>query len=417
MGMTLSEKILSKHAGRSVKPGEFILAKIDATLSHDANRPLVVDAFKDMGGIKVFNPKQVVMALEHNYPAITESNIVTHQKIREFCEEQKCIFYEGEGIGHSIMMEKGHVLPGNLVVATDSHTTTYGALGAFATGIGSTDMAVALMTGKLWFLVPETIRINLLGTLQPGVFSKDIILYIINKMTADGATYKAVEFGGPVINDLSMDARITLANMSVEMGAKVALIEPDDVTFKWLKNRYSMKFTPEYADPDANYSEIIDIDVSTITPYIAKPHRVDNGVPIEEIEGIPVNQGNIVSCTGARLEDLRNAASILKGRKISVGQRLMIVPSSREVFKAALEEGLISIFVDSGGIIGSPSCAGCSGQKFATPSDGDAVISTANRNFVGRLGNSKAFIYLASPATVAASVLSGKITDPRHFLK
>jgi 3-isopropylmalate/(R)-2-methylmalate dehydratase large subunit len=415
MGMTLVEKILSNHVGRIVKPGEFVLANIDATMSHDANRPLVVDAFKEMGGNKVFNPKHVIMALEHNYPALTESHLVTHQKIREFCKEQKCVFYEGEGIGHSIMMEKGHVLPGDLVVATDSHTTTYGAIGAFATGIGSTDMAVALMTGKLWFLVPETIRINLVGTLQPGVCSKDIILYIINKMTADGATYKAVQFGGSVIKDLSMDARMTIANMSVEMGAKVALIEPDDVTFAWLKNRFNREFSPEYPDPDAEYSEVIDIDVSNITPYVAKPHQVDNGVPIKEVEGTPIHQGNIVSCTGARIEDLRMAATILKGRKISINQRLIIVPSSREVFKTALEEGLISIFVDSGGIIGSPSCAGCSGQKFATPSDGDVVISTANRNFVGRLGNSKAFIYLASPATVAASVLSGKITDPRHF--
>jgi len=417
MGMALVEKILSNHVGRIVKPGEFVLANIDATMSHDANRPLVVDAFKDMGGKKVFNPKHVIMALEHNYPALTESHIVTHQKIREFCKKQKCLFYEGEGIGHSLMMEKGHVLPGDLVVATDSHTTTYGALGAFATGIGSTDMAVALMTGKLWFLVPETIKINLFGTLQPGVFSKDIILYVINKMTADGATYKAVEFGGSVIKDLSMDARITITNMSVEMGAKVALIEPDNVTSAWLKKRSNRKFSPEYSDPDARYSEVIDIDVSTITPYVAKPHKVDNGVPIKEVEGIPINQGNIVSCTGARLEDLRMAAKILKGRKISMNQRLIIVPCSREVFKTALEEGLISIFVDSGGIIGTPSCAGCSGQKFATPSDGDVVMSTANRNFVGRLGNSKAFIYLASPATVAASVLSGKITDPRHFLK
>jgi len=416
MGMTVVEKILSNHVGRIVKPGQFVMANIDATMSHDANRPLVVDAFKDMGGKKVFNPKHVIMALEHNYPALTDTHIVTHQKIREFCKEQKCLFYEGEGIGHSIMMEKGHVLPGDLVVATDSHTTTYGALGAFATGIGSTDMAVALMTGKLWFLVPETIKINLSGTLQPGVLSKDIILYIINKMTADGATYKAVQFGGSVIKDLSMDARITLTNMSVEMGAKVALIEPDDVTFAWLKNRSSREFSPEYSDPDAKYSEIIDIDVSNIAPYVAKPHRVDNGAPINEVEGIPITQGNIASCTGARIEDLRMAATILKGRKISRNQRLIIVPCSREVFKTALDEGLISIFVDAGGIIGSPSCAGCSGQKFATPGDGEVVISTANRNFVGRLGNSKAFIYLASPATVAASVLSGKITDPRHFL-
>jgi len=417
MGMTLVEKILSNHVGRSVKQGEFVLATIDATMSHDANRPLAIDAFYDMGGTTLFNPDRVVMALEHNYPALSDAHIVSHQKIRTFCKEQKCRLYEGEGIGHSIMMEKGHVLPGDLVVATDSHTTTYGAVGAFASGIGSTDMAVALMTGKLWFLVPETIKINVMGTLPAGVSSKDIILYVIHKMTADGATYKAVHFGGTAIGTLSMDARMTMTNMAVEMGAKVAFIEPDDVTFDWLKNRTAKTISPVYADPDAVYADLIDIDVSKLSPFIAKPHRVDNGASIEDVEGTPIHQGNIVSCTGARLDDLRIAAAILKGKKILEGQRLVIVPSSREVFKAALNEGLISIFVESGGIIGSPSCAGCSGQKFATPGDGDVVISTANRNFLGRLGNSKASIYLASPATVAASVLNGKITDPRRYLK
>lgn len=416
MGMTLAEKILSRHAGHKVNPGEIVLAQVDATMSHDANRPLALEVFQRMGGERVFDPRRVIQLLDHHYPALGEANAIMHQKMREFCKEQGSVLYEGEGICHVVMPEKGQVLPGDLVVGTDSHTCTYGALGAFATGVGSTDMGVAMITGKLWFMVPETIRINITGTLPPGVFAKDIILYIIASLTADGATYQAVEFSGPVIEKLSMDGRFTISNMAVEMGAKTGLIAPDPITMEWIRGRAARDFTPEAPDADASYARLLEFDVSGLSPYVAKPHNVDNGVPVEEAVGTSINQANIASCTAARLEDLRVAARVLKGRRIAPGVRLLVVPGSREVLRAALAEGLISTFVEAGGCVGTPNCGGCSGGAgFGVPSDGEVVISTANRNFQGRLANPRAFIYLASPATVAASALQGRIADPRPY--
>jgi len=416
MGMTLAEKILSRHAGKDVEPGEIVLAKIDATVSHDSNRPLALESFQQLGGKKLFDSDRVVMLLDHHYPAMAETNAAVHQKIREFCKEQGCVFYQGEGICHSVMPEEGHVLPGDLVVGTDSHTCTSGALGAFAAGIGSTDMAVTLITGKLWFMVPETIRMNVTGELPPGVFAKDVILHIIATITAEGATYQAVEFAGPVIDEMSMDGRFTLCNMAVEMGAKTGMVAPDKTTLDWVKGRAKRDFTPEVPDPDANYAQVMEFDASNLSPYVATPHQVDNGVPIEDVVGTPINQANIVSCTGSRMEDLRIAASILKGRKIGEGVRLFVVPASKEILKTALTEGLIEILLDAGASIGSPNCMGCSaGGHFGVPSDGDVVITTANRNFKGRLGNPNAFIYLASPATVAASAIEGKIAEPRPY--
>ena len=419
MGMTLAEKIFSRHAGHEVKPGEIIVADIDATMSHDANRPLALDVFKQLNAKTVFNPERVIQIIDHHYPAPGATNAGVHEKMRKICGETGCILYEAEGICHVVMSEKGHVMPGDLVIGTDSHTCTYGAVGAFSTGVGSTDMGVAMIAGKLWFLVPETIKMNITGTIPPGVFSKDIILHIIATITADGATYQAVEFTGPVIETLSMDARFTLSNMAVEMGAKAGMIPPDETTMEWVKSHEPKReFTPEYPDMDARYASEMTFDVSNLSPYVAKPHYVDNGVPIEEVLGTPINQGNLASCTAARFEDLKIAAQILKGRKIAKGTRFFVVPGSREIFKKALAEGLISTFVDAGACIGSPSCGGCSGgASYGVPADGEVVISSANRNFQGRLGNPKAFIYLASPATVAASVLEGKIADPRPYLQ
>ena len=417
MGMTMAEKILSRHAGRNVKTGEIVLADVDAAMSHDANRPLALEAFEEMEGEKIFDPKRVFMLMDHHFPAHGQADAATHNKMRKFCAEQGCTLYQGEGIAHVVMPEKGHVLPGELVVGTDSHTCTYGAIGAFSCGIGSTDMGVTLMTGKLWFLVPETIRMNIAGNFPPGVFPKDLILHIIASITADGATYQAVEFVGPVIEAMSMDGRFTLSNMAVEMGAKAGLIAPDEITLEWVKGRADREFTIDEPDPDADYTKVMEFDVSDLSPYVAKPHYVDNGVPIEEVVGTPIHQANLVSCTAARLEDLREAASILKGRKINPGTRMLVVPASREVFKKALQEGLINIFADAGCNVGTHNCGGCSGEIFGALADGEVVISTANRNFKGRLGNPRAFINLASPATVAASALEGKIADPRPYFK
>jgi 3-isopropylmalate/(R)-2-methylmalate dehydratase large subunit len=417
MGMTLAEKIFSRHTGHAVKAGEIVVADLDAMMTHDANRPLGLDVFNRMKGNKLCDPKKVIQMIEHHYPAPGAANALAQRKMRQFHQEMGGIFYEGEGICHSVMPEKGHVLPGELVVGTDSHTCTYGALGAFSAGVGSTDMAVAMISGKLWFMVPETIKMNIIGTLPPGVFAKDIILHIIASITADGATYKAVEFAGPVIENLSMDARFTIANMAIEMGAKAGMIAPDRTTLEWVNRRNpDHAFTPDGPDPDARYTEEMTFDVTRLSPYVAKPHRVDNGAPLEEVLGTPIHQGNLSTCTAARLEDLRIAAKILKGKKIAPGIRFFVVPSSKEVFTLALAEGILSTLIDAGAHIKSSSCAACSGgSAYALLADEEVAITTANRNFQGRLGNPKAFIYLASPATVAASVLEGKIADPRPY--
>lgn len=416
MGKTLAEKILSRHVGRDVNPGEIVLATVDATVSHDSNRPQAAEIFRNLGGKKVFNPSRVAMMLDHHYPAMAEANARIHKLIRDFSREQGSIFYEGEGICHMVMPENGHILPGEILVGTDSHTCTSGAIGAFAVGVGSTDMGFTLITGKLWFMVPESVRMNVTGKLPPGVFAKDVILHIIAKVTAEGVTYKSVEFAGPVIDNLSMDARFTLCNMAIEMGAKTGMVAPDKTTLEWVKGRAKREYTPEVPDADARYAEVMEFDVSNLSPYVAKPHQVDNGVPIEEVLGTPVNQANIVSCTCSRLEDLRIVASILKGRKLAKGMRLMVVPGTKDVLKKALDEKLISTFVEAGGNVGTPNCMGCSaGGHFGVPSDGETVITIGNRNFKGRLGNPNAFIYLASPATAAATALEGKIADPRQY--
>jgi 3-isopropylmalate/(R)-2-methylmalate dehydratase large subunit len=417
MGMTMAEKILSNHTGRDVKVGEIVLADIDATMSHDANRPLAIEIFEEMESEKIFDPKRVFMLMDHHFPAHGQGDAASHNRMRKFCAEQGCTLYQGEGIAHVVMPEKGHVLPGDLVVGTDSHTCTYGAIGAFSCGIGSTDMGVALTTGKLWFMVPESVRMDITGTFPPGVFPKDLILYVVASMTADGTTYQAVEFAGPVIENMPMDGRFTLSNMAVEMGAKAGLIAPDDITLEWVKPRAEREFTPQRPDPDASYVKVVKFDVSDLPPYVAKPHYVDNGVPVDDVVGTTIQQANLGSCTAARMDDLRIAASLLKGRRISPQVRMLVVPPSREVLKSALKEGLIDIFVEAGCHVGPPNCGGCGGETFGALADGDTVISTANRNFKGRLGNPKASIYLASPATVTVSAIEGKIADPRPYFK
>jgi len=418
MGMTLAEKILAAHAGREVKTGEIIVADIDSMLTHDANRPLALEIFQRMKGKKLYDPQRVVQMIEHHYPAPGEAQALAHQKMRRFHEQMGGFLYEGEGICHMVMPEKGHVLPGELVIGCDSHTCTYGAVGAFSTGIGSTDMGVAMISGKLWFTVPESIKINIIGTLPAGVFAKDIILYVISAITADGATYQAVEFAGPVIDSLSMDARFTICNMAIEMGAKAGMIAPDRTTLDWISRRRPLRdFTPQTPDADAHYEKELTFDVSQLGPYVATPHYVDNGVPLEKVLGTPINQGNLSTCTAARLEDLRIAAKILQGRKIASGVRFFVVPGSKEVLVDALAEGVIATLVEAGAHIKSSSCAGCSGgSAYGIQAEGETVITTANRNFKGRLGNPKASIYLASPATVAASVFEGRIADPRPYL-
>ncbi|MCL0063155.1 3-isopropylmalate dehydratase large subunit [Peptococcaceae bacterium] len=411
------EKILSSHSGKDVYAGDITIADVDLIMGQDGTSPLAIRAFYDMNGEKVFDPEKIFMVIDHSAPSPNEGVSALHKLMREFAKKTGIKLYDiGEGVCHQLMPESGRVGPGKLVIGADSHTCTYGALNAFSTGVGSTDLAAAMISGKLWFKVPETIKIICSGRLPKGVYSKDLILYLIGDMTADGATYKSVEFVGEAISDLSIDARMTITNMAIEMGAKAGIMEADDKTFEWLKKYTSCTWNPVSADKDAKYIDVREYDVSNLEPQIAKPHRVDNVVGISEIEGLTIHQAVIGTCTNGRLKDLEIAASILKGRKIHHDVRFIVAPASKRIYIETMNKGIIQTLVESGAAVVTPGCGPCVGTHNGVPSDGENVISTANRNFKGRMGNSNANIYLASPATVAASAVAGKITDPREFL-
>ncbi|MEN6462258.1 MAG: 3-isopropylmalate dehydratase large subunit, partial [Syntrophomonas sp.] len=416
MGKTIAEKILSNKSGQDVKANDIVVANLDFVMGQDGTSGLAITAFQDMQANKVFNPDHIAMVIDHSAPSPLQGVSAIHQKMRKFADEQGINFYDiGDGVCHQLVPEQGHVVPGNLVIGADSHTCTYGAINVFSTGVGSTDLAAGLASGKLWFKVPETFKFIINGQLPPGVFSKDLILYLIGDVTADGATYMAAEYTGEAIAKLSVDSRLTISNMAIEMGAKCGLMEADEKTIEWVKQHSNKDFSPVKADPDAVYAKIKEYDVSSLEPQVAKPHTVDNVSPISEVAGTPIQQGVIGTCTNGRMEDLRIAASILKGKKIAKNTRLIVAPSSRQIMIQAMREGLIEIFMESGAAVVTPGCGPCVGTHNGVPSDGENVISTANRNFKGRMGNNKAFIYLGSPATVAASVLYGKLADPREF--
>ena len=415
MGKTIAEKIFSAKVGKDVQADDIVRADVDFAFSQDGTSSLVIDAFRALGAQKLKNPSQYALVIDHSVPSpnLGISNI--HKKMQQFASEKGALFYgKGEGVCHQVIMEKGHAYPGSLITGADSHTCTYGALNCFSTGMGSTDIAIVIATGKNWFRVPPSVKIILRGKIPPGVFSKDIILYVIGKLGASSCTYKSVEFTGEVIKKLSLEARFTISNMAVEMGAKAGLMNADRKTLKWLSGRVKDKFKTVQADSDACYDWVKEFDISDISPQVARPHQVDNVCPIKEAEGIKVDQGYIGTCTNGRLEDLRIAAHILEGKKIK--STLIIAPASREILNQALKEGLIDIFLSSGALLLPPGCGPCVGTQGGIPADSEVVISTANRNFKGRMGNPKAFIYLASPATVAASVIEGRITDPRGYL-
>jgi 3-isopropylmalate/(R)-2-methylmalate dehydratase large subunit len=417
VGKTIAEKILSNKSKRDARANDIVIADLDFTMGQDGTSGLAIQAFNEMKANKVFDPKRVAMVIDHSAPSPLEGVSALHQKMRAFAGQQGINFYDiGDGVCHQLVPEQGHVVPGDLVIGADSHTCTYGAINVFSTGVGSTDLAAGIISGKLWFKVPETIKFVLNGTLPPGVYSKDLILYLIGDITADGATYMAAEYTGPAIADLSIEARFTISNMAIEMGAKCGLMEADDKTIAWVKEHSVRDFEPVKADPDAVYAKVLEYDVSRLEPQVAKPHTVDNVSPISEVAGTPIQQGFIGTCTNGRIEDLRIGAQILKGRKIDRNTRLIVAPASRQVMLQALQEGLIQTYVEAGAAVVTPGCGPCVGTHNGVPSDGENVISTANRNFKGRMGNNKAFVYLGSPATVAASVLTGKISDPREFL-
>jgi len=417
MGMTISEKIISEHTGRDVKAGEIVVAKVDVAMVQDGTGPLAVEELKKLNMERVFDPENTILFIDHASPSPRKELSNAHNILREFSKKTGAYLSEvGEGVCHQRLVEDW-ASPGQIIVGADSHTCTSGALGAFATGMGSTDVALAFALGKVWLRVPETYRFILKGRLPEGVYSKDIILHIIGMIGADGATYKAMEFEGEVVENLSMESRFTITNMAIEAGAKTGLIATDSTTKSYLEMRgRGDKFREIKPDPDAVYEKTFEIDVSKLEPVVSFPHTVDNTRKISEVEDVKIDQVYIGTCTNGRLEDLRIAADILKGRHRHPDTRLIVIPASREVFIKAMKEGLLEIFMEAGASIESPGCGPCVGIHKGVLADGERVLSTQNRNFKGRMGNPEGFIYLASPATAAATAIEGKIADPRKYL-
>jgi 3-isopropylmalate/(R)-2-methylmalate dehydratase large subunit len=416
MNQTISEKILEKSSDSTfAKAGDFVKARVDIALNHDVTSVIAFEAMKQMGSSKVWDPDKVVIVLDHVAPPSSINSARVHKIIREFANEQGIEnFYDVEsGVCHQVLPEMGFVQPGKVVIGADSHTCTHGAFGAFATGVGSTDMGAVLARGKIWLKVPETLNIDIRGRTRKHVYAKDLILRTAKEIGVSGATYMALEFTGNAVKRLSIAGRMTLCNMAIEMGGKAGIVEPDEKTFKWLGNRTNNEFTPIYSDEEADYRDIIEIDVADMEPQVACPHNVDNVKPVSEIS-VKINQAFIGSCTNGRLEDLRQAQKIIKGRKIHKGVRLLVVPASRTVYKEALEAGIISDFIDAGAVVGNPSCAACFGGHIGLLGPGEVGISTSNRNFKGRQGSPEAEVYLSNAAVAAASALTGKITHPKE---
>lgn len=418
MGKTIAEKILSNHALLDLKAGDFAICKIDFTFGQDGTSSIIIDRIREMG-IKDLRSR-FCMVIDHSAPSPNEGVSKVHKKMRIFAEDYSAFLYDiGCGVCHQVIPESGEILPGDLVFGADSHTCTYGALGAFSTGVGSTDLAITLATGKNWLKVPETYKIIVKGKLPKGVYAKDIILHIITDIGADGATYKAVEFYGPVIDKLNMDGRFTICNMLVEMGAKCGFMPIDDKTLSWLKPRVKSKrkIVPITADKDAVYAKVLEYDISKLEPQVSSPHSVDNAQASKKLKSVIINEAFLGTCTNGRLEDLKIAAKILKGKRIAKSVRFIVAPSSRAILQEAMKSGIIDTLVRAGAVIVAPGCGPCVGTHNGVPADGESVISTANRNFKGRMGNPNAFIYLGSAATVAASAIEGKIADCRKYLK
>lgn len=413
------EKILALASGKSqVSAGEIVTAEIDVAEVNDLYLQ-VVKSFYELGGTEVKFPDRTTFVFDHYSPAPTIKAADNHRQMREFCKKMgiKALFDIGKGVCHQVLIESGFVSPGSLVVETDSHTTTLGALGAFGTGVGATDMALILRNGSLWFRVPEVMKIVLDGELKPGVMAKDLILHVIGKLKQDCAIYKCVEFAGSAVDAMSIDERLVLCNMSVEMGAKAAYIQPDEKTYVYLA-RYGIQHAKRevFTDPDYRYSAEYHYDVDTIEPSTALPGSVDNLALVREQEGIHIDQIFIGTCTGGRLNDIETAARILRGKKVAQGTRLVVIPASEVVFKQALAKGYVQTLVEAGAVFSTPGCGPCLGAHEGVLASGETCLTTSSRNFPGRMGSTEAKIYVVSPATAAASALSGTITDPRSNL-
>ena len=420
MTMTITEKILAKAAGKDkVAPGQLIDAKLDVVMCHDVTTPPAISMLAEYGIDKVFDREKIVVTPDHFQPAKDIKSAELHKRLDDWARRHNIKYYYKlgkAGVCHALLPEQGHIRPGEVIVGGDSHTCTYGAFAAFGTGIGSTDTAAAIATGQLWFRVPASIKLVLNGSLSPGVYSKDVILAIIARIGVDGALYKAMEFVGPALAEMSMEARMTITNMAIEAGAKNGIIGFDDITKQYLDEHLKDKtdYTVFKSDGDAEYISTEEFDCSKIEPMVALPHLPSGGVPISDCAGKAMDQAYIGSCTNGRIEDLRIAAKILKGKQVSI--RTIIVPATPTIWKQANDEGLFDIFYDAGCVIAAPTCGACLGGFMGVLAAGEKCISTTNRNFVGRMGHPESEVYLASPATAAASAVEGKLADPRKYL-
>jgi 3-isopropylmalate/(R)-2-methylmalate dehydratase large subunit len=418
--MTITEKILAKAAGKpSVKAGELVNAKIDMIMCHDVTTPAAISMLKEQGIDKVFDPQKIVVTPDHFQPAKDIKSAELHKRLDSWAKEKKLPYYYKlgrAGVCHALLPEQGHIRPGEVIVGGDSHTCTYGAFAAFSTGIGSTDLAAAIATGELWFRVPTSMKFVLNGSLGKGVYSKDVILEVIRRIGTDGALYRAMEFVGPALNEMTMEARMTITNMAIEAGGKNGIIGFDETTKRYLDGRLKGKtdYTVFESDADAEYDFEDTIDCSKLEPMVAFPHLPGNGKPISECKGLAMDQAYIGSCTNGRIEDLRIAAQILKGKEVKI--RTIVVPATPVIWKQAVDEGLADIFYDAGCVISAPTCGACLGGFMGILAAGEKCISTTNRNFVGRMGSPKSEVYLASPATAAASAIEGKLADCRNYL-
>ena len=419
MGNTITEKILMAHTGlKKIIAGQLINARVDIALGNDVTAPIAINEFKKAGGKKVFNKDKVALVLDHFTPNKDINSAQQCKIVREFAKKQKIThFYEGGqvGIEHALLPEQGIVLPGDLVIGADSHTCTYGALGAFATGVGSTDLAAAMLTGELWLKVPSSIKFIIFGSLQKWVSGKDLILHIIGRIGVDGALYKAMEFTGETIGKLPMAGRLSMANMAIEAGAKNGIFAPDKITREYIKKRAKRDYKFYSSDTDAVYTDTIEIDAGEIEPQVAFPHLPSNVKGISKAGKVKIDQALIGSCTNGRIEDLRVAAQILKNRRAASNVRLIIIPATPEIYKQALKEGLIEIFLKADAVISPPSCGACLGGHMGILAEGERAVATTNRNFVGRMGHPKSEVYLANPAVAAASAVLGRIASPEEL--
>ncbi len=420
MGMTLTEKILARAAGKKkVVPGQLVDAKIDIVMCHDVTTPPAISMLEEKGIDTVFNREKIVVTPDHFQPAKDIKSAELHKRLDAWAKRHKIKHYYKlgrAGVCHALLPEQGHIRPGEVIVGSDSHTCTYGAFAAFSTGIGSTDGAAAIATGELWFKVPASMKFVLNGSLPPGVYSKDVILTVIARIGVDGALYRAMEFVGPALDEMSMEARMTMTNMAIEAGAKSGIIGFDNVTKQYLDEHLKdgKDYTVFVSDDDAEYIATEEFDCSALEPMVALPHLPSGGVPVGECAGKEMDQAYIGSCTNGRIEDLRIAATILDGKEVAI--RTLIVPATPGIWKQAKDEGLFDIFYDAGCVIAAPTCGACLGGFMGILASGEKCISTTNRNFVGRMGHPKSEVYLASPATAAASAITGKLTDSRKYL-